>query len=265
MESRRQRRSHLARSRRARLRNRARGRAAHPLAVPGAPGWHAAAVSDPRAAPGVARYRPRRTARAGGGVVRRGGALAARPHRVRWRRAILGDPAGARCDGPAARHATPIGHAARHHPCALPGELGRPRASRRPRGDDARVCRLDLPPLDRHRPVGRASVRRAGGAVQRAVGHRQDARRRGDRAASSGSTCTASTWARWSASTSARPRRTSTWSSPRPRAGGRVAVRRGRRAVRQARRGPRRARPLRQPRGQPPARSAWSSTTDPAS
>ena len=46
------------------------------------------------------------------------------------------------------------------------------------------------------------------------VGHRQDDGRRGDRRTSWGWTCTRSTWRRSSASTSARPRRTSTGSSP---------------------------------------------------
>ena len=96
---------------------------------------------------------------------------------------------------------------------------------------------------------------RAGGAVRRPAGHRQDHGRRGDRERAGSCRSIASTSRRSSTSTSARPRRTCA-AVRRRRVGGRDPVlRRGRRAVRQAHRGQGRARPLRQPRGQLPARA----------
>ena len=71
-----------------------------------------------------------------------------------------------------------------------------------------------------------------------------------------------STWPPWSTSTSARPRRTWSGSSPRPRAVERRAVlRRGGRDLRQAQRGQGRSRPLRQHRGRVPAAAARSPST----
>ena len=78
--------------------------------------------------------------------------------------------------------------------------------------------------------------------------------RRGARQRAATSTSTASTCPRWSASTSARPRRTCARVFDAAEDGGAILLlRRGRRAVRQAQRGQGQPRPLRQHRGQLPA------------
>ena len=92
-------------------------------------------------------------------------------------------------------------------PAVLRGQLQRPgRPGPAPRQGADRVA--DAP---RRRPRPRRDR-----AVRRRLRHRQDDVGRGDRRRTSGWTSTRSTWRRWSTSTSARPRRTSSGSSPRP-------------------------------------------------